>query len=79
MKSVKKPKSKGVYISCAGYSKYCKGNKKKYTFKFTPYPNYRVKRPPKGLGKVKVYVGSYQSKKWGGFSPFKSKKKKIKR
>lgn len=70
----KKPGTKGIYIN----GKYLKGNKKKYTATFTPYPNYFSKKPPKGQ-KFKVTIKSYQAKSYGGFSPAYSKKKKVKR
>ena len=56
--------------------KYLKGNKKVYKYKYSPYPNYFAKRPPKGTKKLLVKVYSYQSKKYGGFSP--AYKKKVK-
>ena len=68
----KKPGTKGIWLN----GKYLKGNKKKYTTTFTPYPNYFVKRPPKGL-KYKVKIRSYQSKKYNGFSPTYAKTKKV--
>ncbi|MBQ9059703.1 MAG: hypothetical protein IJ128_00995 [Firmicutes bacterium] len=74
IKLKKKPGTKGIYVN----GKYLKGNKKKYTVKFTPYPNYFVKKPPKGQ-KFKVTIKSYQAKSYGGFSPAYSKKKKVKR
>ena len=74
VKLKKKPGTKGLWVE----GKYIKGNKKTYKATFTPYPNYFVKRPPKGLKKVKVRVKSYQSKKYGGFSPTKSRRVKVK-
>jgi hypothetical protein len=74
VKLKKKPGTKGIVVG----GKYLKGNKKKYTTTVTPYPNYYTKKPPKGLKKVKITVRSYQSKKYGGLSPVKTKKCKIK-
>ena len=75
VKLKKKPGTKGIWVN----GKFVKGNKKKYTVKFTPYPNYFVKKPPKGLKKVTVKIRSYQSKKYYGFSPMYKKKKKVTR
>ncbi|MBQ2677720.1 MAG: hypothetical protein IJF96_02280 [Firmicutes bacterium] len=69
----KKPGTKGLYIN----GKYLKGNKKKYTTTFTPYPNYFTKKPPKGQ-RYKVKIRSYQSKQYNGFSPVYSRNKKVK-
>ncbi len=74
VKLKKKPGTKGIYVN--GY--YLKGNKKKYTKTFTPYPNYFTKRPPKGLKKYTVTVRSYQNRSYGGYSPAKSRRVKIK-
>ena len=68
----KKPGTKGILVN----GKYLKGNKKVYKYKYSPYPNYFAKRPPKGTKKLLVKVYSYQSKKYGGFSP--AYKKKVK-
>ena len=73
VKLKKKPGAKGLWIN----GKFVKGNKKKYTAKFTPYPNYYTKKPPKGM-KYKVKIRSYQNKKYYGFSPIYKKKKKVK-
>ena len=75
VKMKKKPGTKGIWVN----GKFIKGNKKTYTVKFTPYPNYFVKKPPKGLKKVTVKIRSYQSKKYYGFSPTYKKKKKVTR
>lgn len=73
VKLKKKTGAKGLWIN----GKYLKGDKKVYTTKFTPYPNYFSKKPPKGL-KYKVRLKSYQNKSYGGFSPTYSKKVKVK-
>ena len=78
VKLKKKTGAKGLWISTKFGSKYVKGNKKTYVAKFTPYPNYRVKRPPKGFGKATVKVRSYEKKSWGGYSPIAKKKVKVK-
>lgn len=81
VKLKKKPKAKGLYVSLGGYgTKYVKGDKKKYTVTFTPlYGGYRTSRPPKGLGKKTVTIGSYQdkSKKWIGLSKTTKRKRKV--
>ena len=69
----KKPGAAGLWIN----GKFVKGNKKKYTATFSPYPNYSAKKP-KGKVKYKVAVCSYQSKAYGGFSPLYQKTKKLK-
>ncbi len=74
IKLKKKPGTTGIWVN----GKFLKGNKKKYTTTFTPYPNYFTKRPPKGQ-KVKVQIKSYQSKSYYGYSPTYSKKKKVTR
>ena len=74
VKLKKKPGTAGIVVN----GKYLKGNKKVYTTKLTPYPNYFTKRPPKGM-KLKVQVRSYQSKSYGGFSPIYTKTKKVKK
>lgn len=74
IKLKKKPGTAGIWVN----GKFLKGNKKKYTATFTPYPNYYTKRPPKGQ-KFRVKIRSYQSKSYYGFSPTYSKKKKVKR
>lgn len=73
VKLKKKPGAKGIMIN----GKRRKGNKKTYTYKYRPYPNYFVKRPPKGMKKYTVRVWSYQSSKYGGYSPIYKTKKKI--
>ena len=75
IKLKKKPGTRGIMVN----GRYLKGNKKKYTTTFTPYPNYYTKRPPKGLKKYKVSVCSVQNKSFGGYSPSKTKKVKIRR
>ena len=75
VKLKKKPGTKGIWVN----GKFLKGNKKKYSVKFTPYPNYFVKKPPKGLKKVTVKIRTYQNKKYYGFSPTYKKKKRITR
>jgi hypothetical protein len=75
IKLKKKPGTKGIMVN----GRYLKGNKKKYTTTFTPYPNYYTKKPPKGLKKYKVSVCSVQNKSYGGYSPSKTKKVKIRR
>lgn len=77
VKLKKKTGAKGLWISTRFGSKYVKGNKKTYVAKFTPYPNYRVKRPPKGFGKATVKVRSYENRNWGGYSPIAKKKVKV--
>ncbi len=72
VKLKKKPGTAGIWIN----GKFCKGNKKKYTATFTPYPNYSAKKP-KGR-KWGVVIASYQNKAYGGYSPLYSKKKKLK-
>lgn len=75
----KKPGTKGIFLSCSNMTtdeKWLKGNKKTYTAKFTPYPNYYGKHPTKYT--LKISVRSGQSKSWGGRSPaYTIKKKKI--
>ena len=73
VKLKKKPSAKGLWIN----GKYRKGNKKKYTVKFSPYPNYSAKRPPKGFKKFKLAISSYQNKKYGGFAPLLVTKRKV--
>lgn len=73
VKLKKKPKAKGLWLN----GRYLKGNKKKYTTKFTPYPNYSSKRPPKGFKKFKMAISSYQHKKYGGFAPLLKTKRKV--
>ena len=70
----KKPGAKGIWVN----GKFLKGNKKVYKTTFTPYPNYFTKRPPKGLKKYQLSICSYQNKSYGGYSPLKTKKVKIK-
>ena len=72
VKLKKKPGTAGIWIN----GKFCKGNKKKYTATFTPYPNYSAKKP-KGR-KWGVVIASYQNKSYGGYSPLIQKKKKLK-
>lgn len=72
VKLKKKPGTAGIIVN----GKYLKGNKKVYTTKIAPYPNYFSKRPPKGM-KLKVQVKSYQAKGYGGYSPTYAKKKKV--
>ena len=72
VKLKKKPGTAGLWIN----GKFCKGNKKKYTATFTPYPNYSAKKP-KGR-KWGVVIASYQNKSYGGYSPLIQKKKKLK-
>lgn len=74
IKLKKKPGAKGIWVD----GTFLKGNKKKYTKIITPTYNYYRKKPPKGLKKVKISIKSYQSKSYGGFSPAKTKKVKIK-
>ena len=69
----KKPGAKGIWLN----GRFLKGNKLKYTTVFSPYPNYYFKRPPKGLKKYAVSVCSYNSKKYGGYSPLKKRKVKV--
>ena len=69
-----KPGAKGLWIN----GKYVKGNKKVYSTVFSPYPNYYVKKPPRGLKKYSVSICSYQNKSYGGFSRLRTKKVKIK-
>lgn len=52
------------------------GNKKKYSKKFTPYPNYFFKNPRK-RSKCTIYVCSGQSSEWGGLSPMITKNKRL--
>lgn len=73
VKLKKKPGAKGLWIN----GKFVKGNKKKYTATFKPYPNYSSKKP-RGRVKYKVSVCSYQSKAYGGFSPLYQKTKTLK-
>lgn len=73
VKLKKKPGTKGIWVN----GKFLKGNKKKYTTTFSPYPNYFTKRPPKGMKKYTVSIRSYQAKSYGGYSPIYKKKKKI--
>jgi hypothetical protein len=70
----KKPGTKGIWVN----GRFLKGNKKRYTTTFTPYPNYYTKRPPKGLSRYKLSICSYKSKAYGGYSPLKAKSVKIK-
>lgn len=78
IKLKKKPGAKGLEVSLAnGGTKYLKGNKKTYTTTFTIYPNYFFKRPNKSGSKYTVSFRSYQSKKYGGYSPMYSKAKKL--
>ena len=74
VKLKKKPGAKGIWIN----GHFVKGNKKTYTTTFTPYPNYFSKKPPKRLKKYKLGIASYQDKAYGGYSPLKVKKVKIK-
>ena len=68
----KKPGTKGIIVN----GRYLKGNKKTYTTTFNPYPNYHT-RHPRGRAKYTVNLYSYQSKKYGGYSPTYSKTKKL--
>ncbi|MBR0399188.1 MAG: hypothetical protein IJH95_00005 [Mogibacterium sp.] len=72
VKLKKKPGTKGIIVN----GRYLKGNKKTYTTTFNPYPNYHTRRP-RGRAKFKVSLRSYQSKKYGGYSPTYSKTKKL--
>jgi hypothetical protein len=72
VKLKKKPGTKGIVVN----GRYLKGNKKTYTTTFNPYPNYH-KKHPRGRSKFKVTLRSYQSKKYGGYSPTYSKTKKL--
>ena len=74
IKLKKKPRAAGIWVN----GRFLKGNKKTYKTTFTPYPNYYTKRPPKGLKKYGLSICSYQSKAYGGYSPLKVKKVKIK-
>ena len=74
IKLKKKPGAKGIWVD----GTFLKGNKKKYTKIITPTYNYYIKKPPKGLKKVKVSIKTYQSTSYGGYSPAKTKKVKIK-
>lgn len=73
VKLKKKPGTAGIWIN----GKFCKGNKKKYTATFSPYPNYSSKKP-KGRVKFTVSIASYQNKSYGGYSPLYQKTKKLK-
>ena len=73
VKLKKKPGTKGIWLN----GRYLKGNKKTYSTTFTPYPNYYTKKPPRGLKKYVVQIASFRSKAYGGFSPLKKKKVKI--
>ena len=77
VKLKKKPGTAGIWITCAGQSKFVGGNKKKYTAVFTPYPNYFA-RKPRGHYKYTAVVRSGQSVVWGGFSPASTITKKLK-
>lgn len=71
------PGTNGIFITCAGQTKYVRGNKKTYTATFTPYPNYFAKKP-KGRYKYSVSVCSGMDANWGGYSPSWSGTKKLK-
>lgn len=78
VKLKKKSTAPGMFIALSGVgSKYIAGKKKTYTATFTPYPNYRTKRPPKGMGKKTVSIATYRSRSWGGYSPLTSRKRKV--
>ncbi len=72
VKLKKKPGTKGLWIN----GKFVQGNKKTYTAKFTPYPNYYAKRP-RGRYKYLVSICTGQDAKWGGYSPLYQKNKKY--
>ena len=77
----KKPGAKGLWIAVNdGFGvteKFVKGDKKTYTFSFTPHVNYFSKKPNKCNLKYTVTVRSGQSSKWGGYSPSWSKAQKL--
>lgn len=67
-----KPGTTGIFINGV----WCPGNKKKYTATFSPYPNYSAKHP-RGRIKWNINVYSGWDPNYGGYSPMKSKKKKL--
>lgn len=69
----KKPGTKGIWVN----GRFLKGNKLLYTTTFSPYPNYYVKKPPKGLKKYKLIIASVQAKGYGGYSPLKKLSVKV--
>jgi hypothetical protein len=71
----KKPGTKGIWLN----GRWLKGNKKKYTTVFSPYPNYATKKPPKGFSKYTVSLSSGQAKGYGGYSPTFKKSYKVKK
>ncbi len=79
----KKPGTAGIFVKLVGnwtggpnVTFWMGGNKKKYSKKFAPYPNYFFKNPKKRV-KCSISVCSGQSKTWGGLSPVITKKKKL--
>ena len=72
----RKQNTNGMWISCAGQSKYLPGNRKKYTAVFDPYPNYFAKKP-KNRYRYTVTIRSGQDPNWGGYSPAVTRTKKL--
>lgn len=70
IKLKKKPGAKGLLVN----GKYIKGNKKKYV----KYLGYGVTFQKPSKIKIKLAITSYQNKTYGGYSPLKVKKRRIK-
>lgn len=81
VKLKKKPGTKGIWVSVNegfGHTQFLQGDKKTYTYTFTPNVNYFGRKPKKCKLNYTVTVRSGQSKSCGGYSPSWSKSRRLK-
>ena len=81
VKLKRKPGTNGIWITVNegfGHTKFVPGNKKTYTFIFTPNVNYFGRKPKKCKLNYTVTVRSGQSSNYGGYSPSWSGKRRLK-
>ena len=80
VKFKKKPGTAGIWVTGPwGEKKWLAGNKKKYTTTFKGlYPHNISVKKPRGRVKTTIKVQTGQSKAYGGYSPVKSKRVKLK-